>query len=618
MNINNDQFNFLANLLKEGLIFIDNDGIIKLYNKKAKEIFGIENQWTIGHPAGVVAVGDFVIIADNNLGKVEGGLLPLDLKHIGIHEDEIKIGDIVLAAGLFDNFNSKPVFRRWENSDDICVYEMSAKFNDLDIFLRIDKNKNAIHIKVRDEIYTMNYINSIGHMVIMDKDTKAVKFFQASGYTARGESIKSILDGSSFREKGELSEFDVIGKSIFDIHEKGKTIQEFYDVSKGAINSFVDKFTEINGFPVLCSLVPFELNGVRQGAVLKVEDISTLKRALDERDEALSYAEEMQHLLDENISSYDDFIDFLGESPEIQNVKKFAYKASKTNTTVLLLGESGTGKTILAKCIHNASNRNQNAFVHVNCAAMPEMLLESELFGYEKGSFTGAAATGKEGLFKKADGGTIFLDEIGEISLSSQVKLLKVLQNKTFYKIGGTEEIKVDVRIILATNKSLESAIKRGDFREDLYYRINVFPIIIPPLRDRKSDIELLANKLTKQICDKLGLPTKFLTADFHSALLDYDWPGNVRELENILERSINITDELLIDTKCLPPNIFKILDEKDKLIRKSLKDLLEETEKKALIEALKVTGNDKLLVMDILKIGKTNFYDKLKKYNIL
>ncbi len=618
MNINDDQFNFLANIVKEGLIFIDNDGIIKLYNKKAKEIFGIENQWAVGHPSGAINKGDFVIIADNNLGKDDGGLLPIDLKNIGIPEDEVNLGDIILATGFFNKQDLAPVFSRWENTCDFSVYELNSKFNNLDIFIRIDRNNNTIQIRVSDQIYTMNYINSIGHMVIIDKDTQAVKFFQASGYTARGESIKSILNGSSFREKSKISEFDVIGKSIFDIHENGKTIQEFYDVSKGAVNSFVDEFTEINGFPVLCSLVPFEKNGVRRGAVLKVEDISSLKRALDERDEALSYAQEIQHLLDENMSSYDDFTDFLGESPEIQNVKKFAYKASKTNSTVLLLGESGTGKTILSKCIHNASNRKSNAFVHVNCAAMPEMLLESELFGHEKGSFTGAATTGKEGLFKKADGGTIFLDEIGEISLSSQVKLLKVLQNKTFFKIGGTEEIKVDVRIILATNKSLESAIKRGDFREDLYYRINVFPILIPPLRDRKSDIEILASKLTKQICEKLGLPTKFVTAAFQSALADYDWPGNVRELENILERAINITDELLIDTKCLPPNIFKILDEKDMLVRKSLKDLLEEAEKKALIDALKVTGNDKMLVMNMLKIGKTNFYDKLKKYNLL
>jgi len=504
MNANYNEFKFLSDIIKEGLIFIDNDGIIKLYNKKAKEIFGIGNQWLVGHLSGKLEQGDFVIIADNIFGRDDGGLIPNDLEMIGIPKEEVNKGDVILAAGCYQDDKTKPIYRCWKNTDCICVFEMSAKFEDVDIFLRIDKNNNSMQIKVRDEIYAMNYINSIGHMVILDKNTKDVKFFQGSGYTARGEGIKNILDGSSYIEKGKLSEFEVIGKSVFEIHEKGKTIQEFYDASKGKISGFKDKMTEINGFPVRCSLVPLEVEGLRLGAVLQVEDISSLKKALEERDEALSYAEEIKNMLDENMTSFEDFSDFLGESDEIQNVKKLAYKASRTNSTVLLLGESGTGKTILANCIHKAGKRKNKTFIHVNCAAMPEMLLESELFGYEKGAFTGAAALGKEGLFKKADGGTIFLDEIGEISLSSQVKLLKVMQNKTFFKIGGTEEIKVDVRIIAATNKNLEYEIKRGLFREDLYYRINVFPILIPPLRNRKSDIAYLANRLTRQICEKL------------------------------------------------------------------------------------------------------------------
>jgi transcriptional regulator with PAS, ATPase and Fis domain len=618
METNYNEFKFLSDIIKEGLIFIDKDGIIRLYNKKAKEIFGIGNQWTVGHPSGKLDQGDFVIIADNVFGKDDGGLVPQDLKVIGIPEGKVCNGDIVLAAGCYNNEKIKPVFRCWKNTDSVCVFEMSAKFEEVDIFMRIEKNKKIIQIKVRDEEYTMNYISSIGHLVIIDKETKAVKFFQDSGYTARGEGIKNILNGSHFIEKGKASDFEVIGKNIFDIHEKGKTILEFYNASQGKIDGFKDKMTEINGFPVLCSLTPYEVDGARLGAVLQVEDISSLKKALEERDEALSYAEEIENMLDENIAGFEDFSDFLGESDEILNVKRLAYKASRTNSKVLLLGESGTGKTILANCIHKASKRKGKPFIHVNCAAMPEMLLESELFGYEKGAFTGAAAMGKEGLFRKADGGTIFLDEIGEISLSSQVKLLKVMQNKTFYKIGGTQEINVDVRVIAATNNNLEEDIKKGTFREDLYYRINVFPIIIPPLRNRKADVAYLANRLTRQICEKLELPTKYLSARFQEFLLEYDWPGNVRELENILERAINITDSVLIDIECLPFNISNVPDEKDQFVSKNLRDTLEESERKAFVEALKIANNDRKLAMETLQIGKTNFYEKMKKHQLL
>ena len=456
-------------------------------------------------------------------------------------------------------------------------------------------------------------------MVVLDGSTKAVKFYQANGYTARDESIGSLLGGNQYRAKGQFAdEFNVVGKNIFEIHEQGETIREFYSAAKGDAISYTDKFAEINGFPTLCSLLPVEIDNMRMGAVLKVQDISALRKAMKERDEALLFAEEMKQMIDDNITDYEGFSEFFGESKVIRDVKKLAYKASKSNSTVLILGESGTGKTILAECIHKASAKRSKPFVHVNCAAVPENLLESELFGYEKGAFTGANSGGKEGLFDKARGGTIFLDEISEISVSAQVKLLKVLQNKTFFRVGGTEEINVDVRIITATNKNLEDEIIAGRFREDLYYRINVFPIQIPPLRERKQDIEYLSSRLADMICEKLKCEEKVITTNAKRALIEYDWPGNVRELENVIERAINISDDNSIDVKHLTDKITAAVNTADEIEIKSLQEYVDDAERKALTDTLKYFENDKKKTMRALKIGKTNLYQKLGKWGLI
>jgi transcriptional regulator with PAS, ATPase and Fis domain len=244
-------------------------------------------------------------------------------------------------------------------------------------------------------------------------------------------------------------------------------------------------------------------------------------------------------------------------------------------------------------------------------------LLESELFGYEGEAFTGAKVVGKVGLFELAQGGTIFLDEIGEISTFLQVKLLQVLQDRTFYKVGGNKSIKVDVRIIAATNKNLEKEILLGNFREDLYYRINVFPIWIPPLRDRKSDIYPLVRNTLPKICTRIGCEEKRISVEAISVLTDYNWPGNVRELENILERAINLTEGNIIMSTHLA-----ISKSNDKEINKKgeikpLKDSICDVEKKAIEEAIIYSDGDKKLAMNLLKISKTSFYEKLKKYNL-
>ena len=210
-------------------------------------------------------------------------------------------------------------------------------------------------------------------------------------------------------------------------------------------------------------------------------------------------------------------------------------------SSILLRGESGTGKEMFAKAIHNESHRRNFPFVAVNCGALPDTLLESELFGYEPGAFTGAAKSGRRGIFEQANTGTIFLDEIGEVSRPMQVRLLRVLQEQSIRRVGGDKDIAIDVRIITATNRNLEEMIKQGSFREDLYYRLNVIPLTIPPLCERKEDIQLIAQHLIRKICLKLGKPEKYLTRESIAVLLAQNFPGNIRQLENLLELAVNL-----------------------------------------------------------------------------
>ncbi|WP_122629970.1 sigma-54 interaction domain-containing protein [Lucifera butyrica] len=237
------------------------------------------------------------------------------------------------------------------------------------------------------------------------------------------------------------------------------------------------------------------------------------------------------------------FDDIVYQSPKMRQLVGYASTVAKSSSTVLLRGESGTGKELLAAAIHTEGPRYKAPFLAVNCAALPDTLLESELFGYEEGAFTGAAKGGKKGLFEQADGGTLFLDEIGEISPSVQVRLLRVLQEGTIRRVGGVNEIEVDVRIIAATHCDLEAMICRREFREDLYYRLNVIPLTIPPLRERKEDIPLLAQYLIRKICTKLEKTVVRLTRESIGLLMNQEWPGNVRQLENTLERVINMID---------------------------------------------------------------------------
>ena len=268
--------------------------------------------------------------------------------------------------------------------------------------------------------------------------------------------------------------------------------------------------------------------------------------------EANSLAQRMLRDDDYKIS----FDDIVGDSVEIENAKDFARKVAGSNSTVLIRGESGTGKEMFARAIHNSSSRKNGPFVAINCAAIPEPLLESELFGYEDGAFTGARHGGKMGKCELAIGGTLFLDEVGDIPLFLQSKFLRMLQERCIERVGGNKRIHVDIRIIAATNKNLEEMIENNEFREDLYYRLNVIPVFLPPLRKRKEDIVTVGKHFLRKYTAKLGKDIEDIAPDALAIMRDYDWPGNLRELENAIECAVNVETGNLLTAASLPEKV--------------------------------------------------------------
>ncbi|HKQ07761.1 MAG TPA: sigma 54-interacting transcriptional regulator [Blastocatellia bacterium] len=330
---------------------------------------------------------------------------------------------------------------------------------------------------------------------------------------------------------------------------------------------------------------------------------------------------ERQRLLDENIHLRQelreryDFTNIIGNSGPMRQVYEQVAQVAPTNTTVLIRGESGTGKELIAHSIHYNSPRKHKPFVKVSVAALPDTLIESELFGYEKGAFTGAQAR-KKGRFELAEGGTLFLDEIGDLNLSTQVKLLRALQEREFERLGGIETIKMNVRLIAATNKDLEKAISEGTFREDLYYRLNVFTIFVPPLRERKSDVLQLADHFLEKFAREHNKHIKRISTPAIDMLTAYHWPGNVRELENALERSVLVCDGQVIHGHHLPPTL-QTASESGTVTRLSLDAAVGAYEKDMIQDALKTARGNRARAAKLLGTTERIIGYKVKKYGI-
>ncbi|MBI1910054.1 MAG: sigma-54-dependent Fis family transcriptional regulator [Deltaproteobacteria bacterium] len=367
--------------------------------------------------------------------------------------------------------------------------------------------------------------------------------------------------------------------------------------------------------------IPSAVEAVKAGAYhyltkpFELEDIGLLiSKALEHR----SLREENRELKRQIRQKYR-FDNIIGVSPQIQEVLRTIHKVAASDSTILVLGESGTGKELVARAIHYNSQRADKPLVPVNCGAIPEELLESELFGHMKGSFTGAIAN-KQGRFEVADKGTIFLDEIGDMSPKLQVKILRVLQERKFEPVGSTKSHEVDVRIIAATNRNLEEAVQRGQFREDLFYRLNVIPLRIPPLRSRKADIPVFVKHFVQKCNDENGKKVDGFSEEAMVKILRYGWPGNVRELENLVERMVILKGQGIIQVEDLPshlfeektPDFFTSIVIPDKGI--SFKSLVADFESELILKALQKTGGNKNKAAALLRLNRTTLVEKIKK----
>lgn len=308
--------------------------------------------------------------------------------------------------------------------------------------------------------------------------------------------------------------------------------------------------------------------------------------------------------------------DIIGESKSMKQAKSKVKKLARVNSNILIIGESGVGKELFAHAIHNESERSDFPFVSINCSAIPENLLEAEFFGYEDGAFTGARKGGNIGKFELANGGTIFLDEIGDMPLYMQAKLLRVLQEKEVVRIGSNKVVKLDVRVICATHKNLEQLVDEGRFREDLYYRLNVLSLDIPPLRQRKEDIPLLVEKFVEKFYKETGLYRE-IPEEVMNILCNYDWPGNIRELKNIVERICVNADDTEVTVNDLPAAILNKTFRIEHKRNQGLKEIMENIEKEIIISTLKECNNNKSLAASKLNIPRASLYRKIEEYNI-
>jgi transcriptional regulator with PAS, ATPase and Fis domain len=392
----------------------------------------------------------------------------------------------------------------------------------------------------------------------------------------------------------------------------------------------------INGSEMIANRYPLFESGEVVGALGTVmfrspEEWRMYKSKIQQLVEELKY---YQTKVQRDLRSKYSFHDLIGNSFAFLAAKKLAERISDSNSTVLLIGESGTGKELFAQAIHDNSGRCSSPFVAINCASIPEHLLESELYGYEDGAFTGAKKGGKMGQFENANGGTLFLDEIGDMPLSMQSKLLRVLQEKEVRRVGGQKSTPIDVRVIAATHRNLEKMVEEGEFRQDLYYRLNVIKIDIPPLRKRKEDIPLISISLLKKLEKRFFRKGIELSDEVLENLMEHKWPGNIRELENVLERCVNVLDGNTIQLVHLPLYLREQpeRDEQNQAIPidndaassisaplsvKPLKETLAVAEKQAIQNALALTGGNKLEAAKLLEISKTSFYEKCKLYDI-
>ncbi|WP_083270592.1 sigma 54-interacting transcriptional regulator [Bacillus marinisedimentorum] len=549
-----------------GIVSTDPDGKVTIINKKAEQILKIEAAEVIGKP-------------------LNEALPNTQIRNL-IESGSGTGGKAIECNGMSLIVNRTPIQLEGREIGAVAVLNDITDYHSAMVELTSERNTSEILKTIMDIAYD--------GIVVVDEE----------GYI-------TMLSKEYAKFLG-VSEKEVIGKHVSDVIENTR-MHLIVKTGKPEIASL----QKIKGNYMIATRIPIIKNGVITGAVGKVlfrnlSDLNSLHRQIRKMEKELEqYRGELKEI---NKAKYQ-FDNLIGESEQLEQAKKIAERAALTDSNVLLLGESGTGKELFAHAIHNASTRSFGAFVKVNCAAIPADLLESELFGYEEGSFTGARKGGKKGKFEAADGGTIFLDEIGELPIHMQVKLLRVLQEREVEKIGATSSKSIDVRIIAATNRNLEEMVDKGEFRVDLFYRLNVITVNIPSLRDRAGDTLLLARYLVNKLSGQLNKQVGGIGERTAQYLMNYGWPGNVRELENVLERAINLIDAgESIQPEHLPE---KVTGTRAPESVSPLELILEETEKQAIMDSLQITNGNKTKAARLLHISRSTLYEKMNKHGI-
>ncbi|AND41368.1 MULTISPECIES: sigma-54-dependent Fis family transcriptional regulator [Cytobacillus] len=561
----------IFNSTDDGMIVINNFSEITVFNRSAERMTGIKRKDALGKKINEV-------ITDSMLPRV------MATRRIEANQE------MTLANGLKIITTRIPMLG--ENNELMGAF---AVFKDI-----------TEVVSLAEEITNLKEIQTMLQAIIQSSE-EAISVVDENG--------KGILINPAYSRLTGLEEEKVIGKPATADISEGESVHMKVLQTRRAMRGVAMRVGPKRK-DVIVNVAPVIVDGKLKGSVGVIHDVSEIQNLNRE----LSRARQIIRTLEAKYS----FEDIIGSSEEMKLAIEQARLGAKTPATVLLRGESGTGKELFAHAIHNASDRKYNKFIRVNCAALSESLLESELFGYEEGAFSGAKRGGKRGLFEEADKGSIFLDEIGELTANTQAKLLRVLQEHEITRVGGTKPISIDVRVIAATNVNLEKGIADGTFREDLYYRLNRMPIHIPSLRRRKEDIPLLCSRLIQKINQEYGRNVEGVTEQAVNKLMAYDWPGNVRELDNILGRAIifmnyNETD---IEERHIPDLIgankpSPSVETSEGAQTKTLTQLVEQYEAKMIRQTLHKLDGNKTKTAKSLGLSVRNLYYKLEKYDI-
>ena len=591
----------------QAMFTLDREGTITHINQQTKDYFGLFNHSQFSHGPGRLEPGDLVIIADTSIGSDDGNLAPADLERLNIRDRKLRAGDRLAAVGLFDTSDSRPVYKFLPGGDS-AMLELSTVWRDIPIRVSIDARTASV--TVGKTAYIIDYFWCIGQLVALDSATGQVKFWEEKGYSARKEGIGSLLRGASFTGKSPGSEMKVTGYYFREFFEGALFERHLDQVMTGQVREFRDIPCEINGYDLVASILPVtDPAGTLSGVIVKFRNIEDIRVTIQERNNAIKSAERRYRELEQAFRPEEsEFAALFGGGAATAEVRHRAYKLSQLDCNVLITGESGTGKSYMARAFSRAQPR-KGAFVTVDCSTIAPSLFESEMFGYAGGAFTGADPKGRAGFFEEANGGTIFLDEIGEIPLDIQAKLLRAIQDKVVCRVGSTRLIPVDVRILAATNCSLREKVAAGQFRQDLYYRLSAFSLELPSLRDCQEDVCFLIDHLMEKILQKYDMPKKVLSGEAVNKLLSYDWPGNIRELENVLESAAALSESDIIYAEHIRlerPSVPMTLRERLRL-----------EEEKIIRQTLAHCGGSRVRAMEELGLSKTVFYGKLKEYRI-